>query len=45
MRRKHNYIPFVIELLKIVSEKGKLKGLVENAKKKKEERDKNKEKK
>ena len=34
MRRKHNYIPFIIELLKLTAKKGKLKELVDIAKEK-----------
>jgi ubiquitin carboxyl-terminal hydrolase L5 len=29
VRRKHDYIPFIIELLKKVAEKGKLKALLD----------------
>ena len=50
-RRKHNYLPFIIEMLKMVAKKGKLKDLVETAKEKqaarikaKEDRKKEKEK-
>lgn len=30
-RRRHNYTPFVIELMKILAKEGKLVGLVDNA--------------
>ena len=29
IRRRHNYLPFIMELLKILAEDGKLVGLVE----------------
>lgn len=38
IRRRHNYLPFIMELLKILAEDGKLVGLVEKAKEKSEER-------
>ncbi|KRX04035.1 hypothetical protein PPERSA_12482 [Pseudocohnilembus persalinus] len=38
VRRKHNYIPFILELLKMTAKKGKLPGLIEQAKKKQQEK-------
>jgi len=32
IRRRHNYLPFIVELLRILSEQGKLAELVEKAK-------------
>lgn len=38
IRRRHNYLPFIMELLKILAEQGKLVELVEKAKEKTGER-------
>jgi ubiquitin carboxyl-terminal hydrolase L5 len=38
IRRKHNYLPFVMELLKVLAEEGKLVDLVNKAKVKQSER-------
>ncbi|XP_054714863.1 ubiquitin carboxyl-terminal hydrolase isozyme L5-like [Uloborus diversus] len=45
IRRKHNYLPLIMELLKILAEEGKLVPLISAAKQKVEERRKEKEKK
>jgi ubiquitin carboxyl-terminal hydrolase L5 len=34
IRRKHNYLPFILEMLKLTAKKGKLKELVDTAKEK-----------
>mmetsp|Transcript_4966 Transcript_4966/g.7521 ORF Transcript_4966/g.7521 Transcript_4966/m.7521 type:complete len:343 (-) Transcript_4966:141-1169(-) len=36
IRRRHNYIPLVVQMLKYLAEKGKLKGIVEEAAKKRD---------
>jgi len=38
IRRKHNYIPFIVELLKILAEEGKLVPLIKDAKQKAKEK-------
>lgn len=38
LRRKHNYVPFIFNLLRMLAEKGKLSGLVESAVKNSAER-------
>jgi ubiquitin carboxyl-terminal hydrolase L5 len=42
-RRKHNYLPFIVEMMKIIAKKGKLKELVDAAKEKQQARAKAKE--
>ncbi|CAK8686167.1 ubiquitin carboxyl-terminal hydrolase isozyme L5-like [Clavelina lepadiformis] len=41
IRRKHNYLPFIIELLRILASQGKLSTLIEKAKQKASEKSKN----
>lgn len=43
IRRKHNYLPFIMEMLKILAQEGKLVNLVEKAKEKAVEKKKSKE--
>ncbi len=38
VRRRHNYIPFICELLKLAAKKGKFEELVTDAKKRQQER-------
>ena len=44
IRRKHNYLPFIMEMLKILAQEGKLVNLVETAKEKASEKKKTSEK-
>jgi ubiquitin carboxyl-terminal hydrolase L5 len=38
IRRRHNYLPFIMELLKVLAEQGQLVELVDRAKEKTDER-------
>jgi hypothetical protein len=38
MRRRHNYLPFVFSLLGTLAQKGQLEGLVEQARKRDQDR-------
>ena len=37
-RRKHNYVPFIVNLLRLLAERGELASLVDAAKKRKKSR-------